>query len=55
MVEVVEDIAGGGIDRHGTRIRGGICLFLPHMELQGLEMVLVRILVGHIDSYLCPG
>ena len=46
VVEVVEDVAGGGVDRDCTGVGGRVGLLLAHMQLQGFKTVLLVVL-GH--------
>ena len=46
VVEVVEDVAGGGVDRDRAGVGGRVGLLLTHMQLQGLKTVLLVVL-GH--------
>ena len=36
---VMEDVGGGGVDRHRTGVGGGIGRFLPDMQLEGLKFI----------------
>ena len=46
VVEVVEDVAGGGVDRDRAGVGGRVGLLLTHMQLQGLKTVLL-VGLGH--------
>ena len=46
VVEVVEDVAGGSVDRDRAGVGGRVGLLLTHMQLQGLKTVLLVVL-GH--------
>ena len=46
VIEVVEDVGGGLVDRHGAGIGGRVGLLLAHMQLQGFKTVLLVVL-GH--------
>ena len=36
---VMEDIGGGGVDRHRAGVGGGIGRFLPDVQLEGLKFI----------------
>ena len=36
---VMDDVGGGGVDRHRTGVGGGIGRFLPDMQLEGLKFI----------------
>ena len=46
VIEVMEDVARGGVDRDRAGIGGGIRLFLADVQLEGLEAVVV-VLFSH--------
>ena len=46
MIEVVENVGGGGVDRHCAGIGGRVGLLLAHVQLQGFKTVLFAVL-GH--------
>ena len=48
VLRIVEHVRRGLVDRHGTRVCGGVCLFLSYMKLQCLEMKLFLVAHSHL-------
>ena len=50
---VMEDVGGGGVDRHRAGVGGGIGRFLPDVQLEGLKFICRHDVISFLLSKMC--
>ena len=50
---VMEDVGGGGVDRHRTGVGSGIGRFLPDVQLEGLKFICRHNIISFLLSKMC--